>query len=47
MSNNLNKKLDLQSLLKIDKDKYKNYQGQYLKVPNSPDSPLWEIFSIL
>ena len=35
----LNKKLDLQSLLKIDEDKYKNYLDQYLKVPDSPDIP--------
>ena len=45
MDNDLNKPLDLQNLLKIDKSKYKNYLDQYLKVPNSPDIPLWEIFS--
>ena len=45
MDNDLNKPLDFQNLLKIDKSKYKNYLDQYLKVPNSPDIPLWEIFS--
>ncbi len=43
MSNDLDKKLDAQSFLKIDKSKYKNYLDQYIKVPNSPDIPLWEI----
>ena len=37
MDNDLNKPLDFQNLLKIDKSKYKNYLDQYLKVPNSPD----------
>ena len=45
MDNNLNKKLDLQSLLKIDEDKYKNYLDQYLKVPDSPDIPSWQILT--
>ena len=45
MDNDLNKPLDLQNLLKIDESKYKNYLDQYLKVPNSPDVPLWEIFT--
>ena len=45
MNNDLNKPLDLQNLLKIDENKYKNYLDQYLKVPNSPDIPLWEIFT--
>ena len=44
ISNNPNEKLDLQSLLKMDEGKYKNYLDQYLKVPNSPETPLWEIF---
>jgi len=43
MSNDLDKKLDTQSLLKIDEGKYKNYLDQYLKVPDSLDIPLWEI----
>jgi len=45
MSEDLNKQLDLQSLLEINEVKYKNYLEQYLKVPNSPDIPLWEIFT--
>ena len=43
MSNDLDKKLDTQSLLKIDEGKYNNYLDQYLKVPDSLDIPLWEI----
>jgi|TARA_Y100000031_G_scaffold153524_1_gene198905 hypothetical protein len=43
MNENLNKQLHLQNLLKIDESKYKNYLDQYLKVPNTPDVPLWEI----
>ena len=32
--------------LKIDHDRfYKNYLDQYVKVPNSPHLPLWEIFT--
>ena len=45
MDNDLNKPLDLQNLLKIDAGRYKNYLDQYIKVPNSPDVPLWEIFT--
>ena len=45
MSDNLNHKLDLKNLLKIDKDKYKKYQDQYLKFPNSPNISSWEIFT--
>ena len=45
MDNDLNKPLNLQNLLKIDAGRYKNYLDQYLKVPNSPDVPLWEIFT--
>ena len=45
MDNDLNKPLNLQNLLKIDAGRYKNYLNQYLKVPNSPDVPLWEIFT--
>ena len=43
MDNDLNKPLDLHNLLKIDNGKYKNYLDQHLKVPDSPDIPLWEI----
>jgi len=32
------------NLLKLDKEKYKNYKDQYLKMPNSLEIPLWEIF---
>ena len=43
MDDDFNKPLNLHSLSKIDKGKYKNYLDQYIKVPNSPDIPLWEI----
>ena len=43
MDNDLDKPLDLHSLSKIDNDKYKNYLDQHLKMPDSPDIPLWEI----
>ena len=29
----------------FDKFKYQEYVDRYLKVPNSPDIPLWEIFT--
>ena len=45
MSVDTNERLNLQSLLKIDEHKYKNYLDQYIKVPNSPSLPLWEIFA--
>ena len=45
MSVDTTEKLDLQSLLKIDEDSYKNYLDQYIKVPNSPYLPFWEIFT--
>ena len=38
------KNLDLKKLLKIDELKYQNYKNNYLKFPNSPDIPIWEIF---
>jgi len=34
-----------QELLKIDEVKYKEFKDNYLKVPQSPDIPLWEIVS--
>ena len=43
MNNNLNEKLDFQNLFKINEAKYKNYLDQYLKVPNSPEIPLYQI----
>ncbi len=45
MDNDLNKPLNLQNLLKIDAGRYKNYLDQYIKVPHSPNKPLWEIFT--
>jgi len=33
------------NLLKFDKEKYKSYKDQYLKMPNSLEIPLWEIFT--
>jgi len=43
MNKDLDKKINIQNLLKINKEKYKNYLDQFLKVPNSRDIPLWEI----
>ena len=43
MNKDLDKKINIQNLLKINKEKYKNYLDQFLKVPNSKDIPLWEI----
>ena len=43
MNNDLNECINLQNLSKFDEGKYKNYLDQYLKVPNSPNAPLWEI----
>ena len=37
--------LNIQNLLKVNEKKYKNYLDQYIKVPNSPDLPIWEIFT--
>ena len=45
MDNLLNRKLDNQNFLKIDEKQYKNYLDHYIKVPNSPDLPIWEIFT--
>ena len=44
MNDNSNNNLDLKNLLNFDKDKYQEYKDKYLKFPNSPDIPLWEIF---
>ena len=43
LDNDLNKPLDLHRLSKIDSNKYKNYLDQHIKMPDSPDIPLWEI----
>ena len=45
MNFSLNSSLKLNSFLTINKDKYQNYTDQYLKIPNSPETPLWEIFT--
>lgn len=44
MSNNLNNNLKINNLLRIDEKVYKNYLDLYLKVPNTPEIPLWQIF---
>ena len=45
MSNELNAPLNIKIFLKIDEDKYKYYLNKYIKIPNSPDLPLWKIFT--
>ena len=45
MDENINKQINLDELLKIDEAKYKEFKDNYLKVPQSPDIPLWEIVS--
>ena len=45
MDENINKQINLEELLKIDEVKYKEFKDNYLKVPQSPDIPLWEIVS--
>ena len=45
IDNSSNKEFDAKTLLKIDEKKYKNYLDNYIKVPNSPDLPIWEIFA--
>ncbi len=37
------KHLKLDNLFHIDEKKYQDYIDQYLKVPNSPNEPFWEI----
>ena len=44
ISNNLNNNLNINNLLRIDENVYKNYLDLYLKVPNTPEIPLWQIF---
>jgi len=39
----LESQLNLKEIFKFDKEKYLKYKNQYLKAPNSPDIPLWEI----
>ena len=45
MTSSINDAFKLDSFLNIDKEKYKNYLDQYLKMPNSLEIPLWEIFT--
>jgi hypothetical protein len=45
MDKNINKQINLDELLKIDEAKYKKFKDNYLKVPHTPDIPLWEIVS--
>ena len=45
ISDELNKPLDIERLSKIDEAKYKYYLDEYIKMPNSPDLPLWKIFT--
>ena len=37
--------LNLNEILKLDKEKYLKYLNQYLKFPNTPDISLWEMVS--
>ena len=37
--------LNTEKLFKIDKNGYNKYLYDFLKIPNSPNLPLWEIFS--
>ena len=41
----IEKKIDLKNFLNIDTSKYKYYSDHFIKMPNSPNIPLWEIFS--
>ena len=41
----IEKKIDLKNFLNIDTSKYKYYLDHFIKMPNSPNIPLWEIFS--
>ena len=45
MDDEIEKNLKIEKLFGVDEKKYSNYLDQYLKVPNSPDIPIWEIFS--
>ena len=45
MNTSFNNKLNIKDLSNFDKLKYQAYKDQYLKFPNSPDVPLWEIFT--
>ena len=45
ISKETSKPLSIEKLFKIDKNGYDKYLCDFLKIPNSPDLPLWEIFS--
>ena len=45
MDEDLENNIILKDLTKFNKIKYQQYKDNYLKFPNSPDIPLWEIFS--
>ena len=45
LSNNFDNELSTQDLFTVDKIQYKKYLEKYLKAPNSPEIPLWEIFT--
>ena len=42
---NLNTQINLKELLKVNEEKYQRYIDQYVKMPNSPNLPLWKIIS--
>ena len=45
MDKSIKSQINLDQLLKIDELKYKKFKDDYIKMPNSPDIPLWEIVS--
>ena len=45
LSNNFDNELSTQDLFTVDKIQYQKYLEKYLKTPNSPEIPLWEIFT--
>ncbi len=45
MDKSIKSQINLDQLLKIDELKYKKFKDDYIKMPNSPNVPLWEIVS--
>ena len=45
MNNSLDCNSDMKNLFNFDKHKYQEYKDMYKKFPNTPDVPLWEIFT--
>jgi hypothetical protein len=45
MDNFLEKKISTEGMFQFDQSRYKDYLDQYLKIPNSPNLPIWEILS--